>query len=73
MTNWKTSLAGALAGGFFALQNYSGANTWQGYLIAFTLAVGGLLAKDYDTHSTVAQTQTATTQANEAAVAAINK
>jgi hypothetical protein len=33
----------------------------------------GLYAKDYDTHSTVAQTQSATDDAKVAALAAVNK
>ena len=73
MKNWKTSLAGLIGALAFALQNYNGANTWQGYLGAFAVATAGFLAKDFDTHSTVEQTQTATIEAADSAIAAVNK
>ena len=73
MKNWKTTLAGLIGALAFALQNYNGANTWQGYLGAFAVAAAGFLAKDFDTHSTVEQTQTATIEAVDSAIAAVNK
>lgn len=73
MKNWKTTLAGLIGALAFALQNYNGANTWQGYLGAFAVAAAGFLAKDFDTRSTVEQTQTATIEAVDSAIAAVNK
>jgi hypothetical protein len=73
MRNWKTTLAGAVAAVAYALANYNGNNTWQGYVGATALAAFGFLSKDYDTHSTVAQTQTATIEAHAVELAAINK
>ena len=72
MKNWKTTLAGLIGALAFALQNYNGANTWQGYLGAFAVAAAGFLAKDFDTHSTETQVQTATAVAQADAVAAAN-
>ena len=43
-----------------AFANYSGQNTWQGYVTCLVPVALGVLAKDFDTHSTVAQTQNAT-------------
>lgn len=73
MKNWKTTTAGLLVAVAYGLQNYSGANTWQGYAVCFFLAAGGFFSKDYNMHSTVEQTQTATTEAHAADLAAINK
>jgi hypothetical protein len=48
MQNWKTTVFGALAAVFFALQNYQGANTWLGYAGAIAVVLVGVLAKDFD-------------------------
>ena len=63
MTNWKTSIAGLLGALALAIANYTGPNTWQGYLPCIAAALLGWLAKDFDSHSTAAQVQTATDQA----------
>lgn len=60
MQNWKTSLAGLIGTLAMAFANYSGQNTWQGYVTCLVPVALGVLAKDFDTHSTVAQTQNAT-------------
>jgi hypothetical protein len=73
MNNWKTTLAGVATALIMAAANYSGPNTWQGYLACLGPIAIGALAKDFNTHSTVAQTQTATIQANDAALKAANK
>ncbi len=73
MENWKTSLAGLIGALAMAAANYSGEKTWQGYVACLVPIVLGVLAKDFDTHSTVEQTQTATTEAHAAELAAINK
>ena len=65
MNSWKTTLVGVLAGTATALANYHGANTWQGYVSAIAIAALGVLAKDFDAHSTVAQVQTATIEATQ--------
>jgi hypothetical protein len=70
LTNWKTTVAGLLGAIAMALANYSGANTWQGYLACIFPVILGTLAKDFDTHSTAAQVQTATTAAAAAAAPA---
>ena len=72
MNNWKTTAAGVLAAVAMAWANYSGANTWQGYLSCLGPVVIGALAKDWNTHSTVAQTQTATAVAQADAINAAN-
>ena len=72
MNNWKTTLAGLLVAIGYALQNYNGANSWQGYATALAFAALGALAKDFDTHSTHTQVQTATNQAQAAAIDAAN-
>jgi len=63
MKNWKTSLAGLIGALLMAAANYSGANTWQGYVACLAPVAIGYLAKDFNTHSTVAQVETATTTA----------
>jgi hypothetical protein len=73
MKNWKTSLAGLIGTLAMAAANYSGPQTWQGYVACFVPLVLGVLAKDFDTHSTVAQVQTSTDDAKAAALAAVNK
>lgn len=73
MKNWKTTTAGLLVALAYGLQNYNGANTWQGYAVCFFLAAGGFFSKDYNTHSTEAQVQTATDDAKVATLAAVNK
>jgi hypothetical protein len=70
--NWKTSLAGIVCAVAYALANYTGRNDWQGYLGAAAIAALGVLSKDFDAHSTVAQTQTATKEENDALLAATN-
>jgi hypothetical protein len=60
MKNWKTTLAGVVGALAMALANYTGPNTWQGYVASLFPVVLGALAKDFDTHSTQAQVQTAT-------------
>jgi hypothetical protein len=72
MNNWKTTLAGVIGALAMALANYSGANTWQGYVACLVPVVLGALAKDFNTHSTVTQVQTATNQAKAEAIAAAN-
>jgi hypothetical protein len=73
MKNWKTSLIGAIGALLMAAANYSGEHTWQGYVACLVPVALGLYAKDYDTHSTVAQAQTATIEAHAVELAAINK
>jgi hypothetical protein len=73
VNNWKTTAAGVLAAVAMAWANYSGANTWQGYLSCLGPVVIGALAKDWNTHSTETQVQVATVQAKDAAIAAVNK
>ncbi|HUD75082.1 MAG TPA: hypothetical protein VMQ76_08415 [Terracidiphilus sp.] len=71
--NWKTSLIGAIGALLMAAANYSGEHTWQGYVACLVPVALGLFAKDFDAHSTVAQTQTATIEAHAVDLAAINK
>ena len=52
MKNWKTSLAGLIGALAMAAANYSGEKTWQGYIACLVPIVLGVLAKDFDTHST---------------------
>ena len=73
MQNWKTTVAGILVAVGYALQNYAGANTWQGYATALAIAVLGAVAKDFDVHSTATQVAVSTKQADAAIVNAINK
>lgn len=72
MQNWKTSLAGFIGALAMAAANYSGPNTWQGYVACLVPVALGVLAKDFDTHSTQTQVQTATAQATTAALTAAN-
>jgi hypothetical protein len=72
VNNWKTTLFGVIAAAATALSNYSGANNWQGYMAAAAMAAFGFIAKDYNTHSTSAQVQTATKEATAAAIASAN-
>jgi hypothetical protein len=72
MQNWKTTVAGLLTALIMAAANYSGPNTWQGYLACLGPIALGVLAKDFDTHSTQTQVSVATKQANDASIAAIN-
>ena len=72
MQNWKTTLAGLISALLMAAANYAGPKTWQGYVACLAPIALGFLAKDFDTHSTVAQTQTATNQAQAAAIDAAN-
>jgi hypothetical protein len=72
MKNWKTSLIGAIGSLLMVAANYSGPKTWQGYVACLVPVALGLYAKDFDTHSTVAQTQTATKEATVAAIASAN-
>ena len=73
MQNWKTTVAGLLTALIMAAANYSGPNTWQGYLACLGPVALGVLAKDFDTNSTQTQVSVATKQANDASIAAINK
>jgi hypothetical protein len=73
MNNWKTTLAGLIGTLASAAANYSGPNTWQGYVASFAPLILGFLAKDFDTHSIVEQTQTATIKETDAALNAVNK
>ncbi len=72
MKNWKTSLAGLIGALAMAAANYSGEKTWQGYIACLVPIVLGVLAKDFDTHSTETQVQTATAVAQAEAVTAAN-
>ncbi len=72
MKNWKTSLAGLIGALAMAAANYGGEKTWQGYVACLVPIVLGVLAKDFDTHSTEAQVQTATAVAQSDAIAAAN-
>jgi hypothetical protein len=73
MTSWKTTVVGCGLAIFQCLNTYQGSKSWWGYGIAVGLAAFGFLAKDFDTHSTEAQVQTATITANVAAnTAALN-
>jgi hypothetical protein len=62
MTNWKTTIAGLIGALLMAAANYSGPNTWQGYVSCLVPIALGYLAKDYDSHSTAAQVQASTIQ-----------
>ena len=73
MKNWKTSLIGAIGTLLMVAANYRGEKTWQGYVACLVPVALGLFAKDYDVHSTVEQTQTATIEAVDSAIAAVNK
>lgn len=73
MNNWKTTAVGCALAIFQALSTYQGSKSWWGYGIAVGLAAFGFLAKDFNTHSTETQVQVATVQANDAAIAAVNK
>jgi len=73
MKNWKTTVAGLLTALIMAAANYSGPNTWQGYLACLGPVAIGFLAKDFDTHSTQTQVNVSTVQATDAALTAINK
>ena len=73
MNNWKTTLAGLIGAVAYGLANYTGRNDWQGYVGAAAIAALGFMSKDFNTHSTKAQTQTATEQANDAALKAANQ
>jgi hypothetical protein len=46
--SWKTTAIGVVLAILEALQNYQGANTWQGYALAIGLAGMGVLAKDFN-------------------------
>ena len=72
MKNWKTSLIGAIGALLMAAANYSGERTWQGYVQCLVPLALGLFAKDFDTHSTETQVQTATTEAKVDALPALN-
>ena len=72
MKSWKTTVAGVLTAVALAWANYSGANTWQGYIACLGPVALGAFAKDWNTHSTVAQTETATAEAHADAIAAVN-
>ena len=59
MPNWKTTIAGLIAGLAVAYANYSGPNTWQGYIAALGPVAIGILAKDFNvTGGTVPNTLT---------------
>ena len=73
MTNWKTTAAGVLTAVAMAWSNYSGANTLQGYLACLGPVALGALAKDWNTHSTASQVDTATIKAQDDTLNAINK
>jgi len=64
MQNWKTTLAGLIGTLAMAAANYSGPNTWQGYVACLVPVALGFLAKDYNTHSTETQVIVATKQAD---------
>ena len=72
MKNWKTTLAGLIGALAMAAANYSGVNTWQGYVACLVPVALGFLAKDYNTHSTETQVETATIKANTDAITAAN-
>ena len=72
MNNRKTSLIGAIGALLMAAANYSGPHTWQGYVACLVPLALGLYAKDFDTHSTMEQTQTASKEATAAAIASAN-
>ena len=72
MKNWKTTLIGAIGALLMAAANYSGERTWQGYVQCLVPLALGLFAKDFNTHSTEAQVQTATAVAQSDAIAAAN-
>jgi hypothetical protein len=72
MNNWKTTLFGVIAAIATALSNYNGSNNWQGYVAAAAIAAFGFISKDFNTHSTVAQTQEATVKETDDAIAAAN-
>ena len=72
MNSWKTTLAGLIGALAMAAANYSGENTWQGYVACLVPVALGFLAKDYNTHSTATQVETATVKANTDALNAAN-
>ena len=73
MTNWKTTLAGVIGALLMAAANYSGEKTWQGYIACLVPVALGILAKDFNTHSTQLEVSTATNQAQATALDAANK
>jgi hypothetical protein len=73
MSNWKTTLAGVIGALAMAAANYSGPNTWQGYVACLVPVVLGALAKDFDVHSTANEVQGATVTANLDALKSVNK
>lgn len=74
MANWKTALAGLLAGLAVAWANYSGPNTWQGYVSALGPVAVGLLAKDFNvTGGTVSSNAVPPTPSEVAAAAPVVK
>ena len=52
MLNWKTTSIGLAIAILVAIQNYAGANTWQGYLHAALVAALGFVAKDFNVTGT---------------------
>ena len=69
MNSWKTTVAGLIGALAMAAANYSGPNTWQGYVASLVPAALGFLSKDFNTHSTPAQVQTAGKEAAKEATA----
>ena len=69
MNNWKTTAVGCGLAIFQALNTYQGSKSWWGYGIAVGLAAFGVLAKDFNTHSTQTQVNDATVEAHDAAQA----
>jgi uncharacterized membrane protein (DUF4010 family) len=59
MPNWKTTVFSLIGGIATALADYAGPNNWQGYVAAAAIAAVGIVAKDFDTHSTSAQVNAA--------------
>ncbi len=48
MKNWRTTVCGLALAVVAAVQNYNGANTWQGWLGVILIAALGALAKDFN-------------------------
>jgi hypothetical protein len=71
-SNWKTTVAGFVGGLLMGAANYSGERTWQGYVACLVPVALGILAKDFNTHSTETEVVVATVQANTAALDAAN-
>ena len=67
MINWKTTPVGFIGGIVMAAANYSGPNTWQGYVACLAPVALGILAKDFNVTGNGAAPATNQGAANAAA------